>query len=220
MLWSRTLNMNWLARTLACLAVGAMVSVLIACGGAGNPSPTDDMATIGRGYNRGENDLEGRPDSTPREPIIQAAEVVLKKYLKGHVQVSGTPTVKILESEKSWVVSGQYDSSIDARNDFTSIVERVSKTKYEAGFLMLDDDIVLDKIRSRPTITRTPRPKPEPAPVRTWTSTSGKFSIEAAFVSKAGDKVKLKKADGTIITVEAEKLSEDDQEWIKNRAMQ
>ena len=55
-------------------------------------------------------------------------------------------------------------------------------------------------------------------PVRTWKSKSGTFSTEATFVSKLGNKVKLKKADGKVITVDADKLSEEDREWLDKRA--
>ena len=66
---------------------------------------------------------------------------------------------------------------------------------------------------------------PVPAPqapsssrVRTWTSADGKFSTEAEFGGMAFGKVKLRKADGTIVTVDSAKLSDEDQEWIKKRA--
>ena len=197
-------------RIVACIAVGLLAAMMMACGGAGSPS--SDKAAVGRGFNRGENDLEGRTDSTPQEPIIETAEKALKKYLKGKVEVSGTPTVKILESGKSWIVIGRYDSPVDKRHDFQSIIRLDPQGKYEAGNLMLDDDVVMDKILSK----AAPKRVVEPAPVRTWTS--GKHTVEASFVSKAGDKVKLKKQDGNVITVDAAKLSEDDLQWIKDRA--
>ena len=59
--------------------------------------------------------------------------------------------------------------------------------------------------------------KPE-SNVRTWTSADGKFKTEAEFQGSIAGKVKLRKTDGTIITIESYKLSEADQEWIRRRA--
>ncbi len=65
----------------------------------------------------------------------------------------------------------------------------------------------------------TPIADPNPASTaRTWTSADGKFTTEAEFAGSMAGKVKLRKADGTTVTLEADKLSEADREWIKKRA--
>ena len=46
---------------------------------------------------------------------------------------------------------------------------------------------------------------------RTWTDATGKFKIEAEFVSLDKDQVQLKKADGKFITLGLDKLSAEDQ---------
>lgn len=53
--------------------------------------------------------------------------------------------------------------------------------------------------------------------LRIWTSSDGMFSVEAEFVSLTAGMVKLKKVDGSIITVALEKLSRSDREWIDRR---
>lgn len=53
--------------------------------------------------------------------------------------------------------------------------------------------------------------------IRRWTSADGKFTTEAEFGGMAFGKVKLRKANGTIVTVDATQLSGDDREWIKKR---
>jgi hypothetical protein len=53
---------------------------------------------------------------------------------------------------------------------------------------------------------------------RTWTVADGDGTLKATFLTRIGDKVKLKKDDGTIITVTLDQLSEEDRQWIKNRA--
>jgi hypothetical protein len=70
-----------------------------------------------------------------------------------------------------------------------------------------------------PTPRRIEPPPEPPAPkLRTWHAAEGLFSVEAEFVSMAGGSVKLRKADGSEINVPIEKLSEDDQHWIREYA--
>ena len=59
----------------------------------------------------------------------------------------------------------------------------------------------------------------EPAAMkyRTWTDTSGRFSVEAEFVTMAMGTVKLRKADGTEVSVPLDRLSEEDQKWVQDR---
>ena len=51
-------------------------------------------------------------------------------------------------------------------------------------------------------------------PARTWSDATGKFKIEASFAGKDDAGVKLKKADGQVLTVPLEKLSKEDQAFI------
>jgi SLA1 homology domain 1, SHD1 len=148
--------------------------------------------------------------------------------------------VRILEAGKSWVVSGKYQSPVDNRRDYTSIIIR-KDGQFAAGNLLLDDNVVMDKILSngsvavaeQPAKSVTPEPTmpeptmpeptiPEPAKVpesttRTWTSADGKFTVEAEFGGAIGSKVTLRKADGSVITLDADKLSDADREWIGKR---
>ncbi len=50
---------------------------------------------------------------------------------------------------------------------------------------------------------------------RSWKDASGKFTIEAVFVSKAASTITLKKEDGKEVTLPIAKLSKEDQSWIK-----
>jgi hypothetical protein len=52
---------------------------------------------------------------------------------------------------------------------------------------------------------------------RTWTDSSGKFTLEAAFVKRAMDTVTLEKRDGETTEVRFDRLSEDDQSYIESR---
>jgi hypothetical protein len=64
----------------------------------------------------------------------------------------------------------------------------------------------------------TTRTTPAPAS-RTWTDSSGKFKIEAKFVSFADGKVTLEKPDGVQIKMPLEKLSADDQKFVTEQAL-
>jgi hypothetical protein len=52
---------------------------------------------------------------------------------------------------------------------------------------------------------------------RTWTSSSGRFSIQAELVDFNDGKAQLKKDDGTVIDVPLLSLSEKDREYVKSR---
>ncbi len=52
--------------------------------------------------------------------------------------------------------------------------------------------------------------------LRTWTDSSGKHEIRAEFIRFKGDKVTLQKEDGKKITLALSKLSDDDQEFVRD----
>jgi len=55
---------------------------------------------------------------------------------------------------------------------------------------------------------------------RTWTAANGKYTVKGTFVSSDTTKVKLKKEDGTVITVALDRLIEEDQAWVQKRLKQ
>jgi len=54
--------------------------------------------------------------------------------------------------------------------------------------------------------------------VRIWTDASGQHHIEAAFTGMAAGLVRLRKADGTVISIPLEKLSGADHEWLRRQS--
>jgi len=54
--------------------------------------------------------------------------------------------------------------------------------------------------------------------MRTWTDSTGKYSVEAKFVALKDGKVRLQKRDGKTISVPVDKLSERDQKQVKQLA--
>jgi len=56
------------------------------------------------------------------------------------------------------------------------------------------------------------------AETRTWTDSTGAFSIEAELVSSANNQVQLRKADGRVITVPLDRLSANDRAYVRSAA--
>jgi hypothetical protein len=54
--------------------------------------------------------------------------------------------------------------------------------------------------------------------VRTWTDANTGRTMDAQFLGSISGKVKLRKADGTVFSVPTERLSEEDQEWVRKRS--
>ena len=52
---------------------------------------------------------------------------------------------------------------------------------------------------------------------RTWTDSTGKFTVEAVLVEFDGKNIKLKKSDNRVVTLPLEKLSDVDQQYIQQR---
>ena len=57
----------------------------------------------------------------------------------------------------------------------------------------------------------------EAAKWRTWTDATGEHKIEAQFGGLAFGKVKLIKRDGSTVRLPLEKLSDEDQKWVKGK---
>jgi hypothetical protein len=88
-----------------------------------------------------------------------------------------------------------------------------------------EDQTKVKKKEDRKTLDKpaSPKRKSEPAaeakvPLpRTWADASGKFHVTAKFRGMANKVVKLELEDGSVISVPLEKLSDEDQERIRQR---
>ena len=56
--------------------------------------------------------------------------------------------------------------------------------------------------------------------LREWADDSGKFNVKAKFAGVIGGKVRLRKEDGSIVSVTISKLRKVDQDYVKSRAKQ
>lgn len=81
------------------------------------------------------------------------------------------------------------------------------------------DREVLAQAYGKRAATPTSRPganpfTSQPRQLREWSDITGRFSIKATFVTLIGQGVKLKKSDGTTITVPLAQLSKEDQAYV------
>jgi hypothetical protein len=68
----------------------------------------------------------------------------------------------------------------------------------------------------KPVAEKPTRPAALTAP-RTWKDASGKFQVEAELVEITADAVRLRKPDGTELSVPIDKLSEADRRLVESR---
>ena len=61
----------------------------------------------------------------------------------------------------------------------------------------------------------SPSKKAKTNEFRTWSDDSGQHTVEARFSSYGNGKVTLEKEDGSKVILLVERLSEKDQEWLK-----
>ncbi|MHC4452069.1 MAG: SHD1 domain-containing protein, partial [Planctomycetota bacterium] len=54
-------------------------------------------------------------------------------------------------------------------------------------------------------------------PVRTWTDSTGKYTVEAELVGVDNGKVRLKKSDGSVVAVPLVKMSAGDRAFLQQR---
>jgi hypothetical protein len=82
-------------------------------------------------------------------------------------------------------------------------------------------DVQQESAEAAPTGGRPPQggAKTSDSNLRTWTDKTGNFTTKAEFVDVSDGKVTLRKPDGTPLVVSLEKLSEEDQEWIRKQPL-
>ncbi len=142
------------------------------------------------------------------------------------ILVDSQPCVIWLESTKGFDAGEQFEpqavyldgtKTVNVRNLSTPTVqllrpvsEKDLRTAIEA---VMPGDHTDDKPVDDPAREATAA-QPKAAPFRTWSDKTGKFQIEAQLESFDGKFVKLKRRDGTVVSVPVEKLSEADRKQL------
>jgi outer membrane protein assembly factor BamB len=63
-----------------------------------------------------------------------------------------------------------------------------------------------------------PKRTPRPPAARTWSDASGQYKIKATYVELADERVRLRKSDGSEISVPVDKLCKADRDWLARNA--
>ena len=111
-----------------------------------------------------------------------------------------------LERRKLLQDAGVTDKEMNDLIATTVELDEKLKSESEHG---VTSDIELDKV------LRAERERQAREDTRSWTAAGSGKTIKATFAGRIRDKVKLKKEDGTTITVALDQLSEADQKWIE-----
>jgi hypothetical protein len=168
-------------------------------------------------------------ESQEETEIVFAAEKVVKEFLKWphDASFSFLPEVRFNDNRTAASVQG----TVKAKNTFGAeltheylvlfVKESVS---WQVETISIGNEVVYRKKQTTESLPPD-KSKPSSSPpmkrllpdpeLRTWASDD--FSGEATFISMAMGKVKLKKPSGEIVIIPLEKLSQEDQHWIRKR---
>jgi hypothetical protein len=209
-------------RPLFCLAYFTATSLLFFSAGC-EPDTPESKAKWERSRKELDDEVE----------VSQLSEAAVKQCLKWPLDASfgWFPSVVFNAGRTAAEVKG----TVAAKNSFgASLTHEYSvllireREAWEVDVVAIGNSIVYTRSETQvPTPTKaTSKQKPKRPVVkvkvevesRTWIDASGEYQIEAEFVSMTAGKVKLKKVDGTTITLPIDKLSEEDRKWIEKRS--
>jgi hypothetical protein len=127
-------------------------------------------------------------------------------------------------SDGKWVIRDiGFDSSGGVAAGHYSLGDGSKWWQAFGGTPRVDDDDAaegkgLKKKAKQQRAARTEQKEKVATELRAWTDAETGRTLEAEYVGVAFGKVKLRKADGTEVSVSVERLSKDDQEWIRQRS--
>jgi hypothetical protein len=139
-----------------------------------------------------------------------------KDHTAAHVE--GTVKARYPNGAESTFKYG-VNLSLDSSGWIVDLIAIDNQVAYERSVRRDNNKVPLQKNRTVEK-TRKPAVKQErkEAITRTWTDSEGKHTIEATFGGMIGDKVRLKKTDGSSVDISLDRLSEEDQTWVKEGA--
>ena len=135
----------------------------------------------------------GRPAEKAVIPLIKESDYWVRCEAVGVLgQIGGQRSLLALKRQLAVYADNHNPLEINPFNDAIAAVKR----------RLADED-------------RSAAGKPGEPRLRIWQDLSGSFEVEASLVGVKDYKVALKKTDGKEIAVPLEKLSEDDQEYVR-----
>ena len=104
--------------------------------------------------------------------------------------------------------------TVDTGHTGTRAVTRLRQVP-QSQFEEVIEAVLEESQKDTPNKPEETSPAP-PDSLRTWVDATGKYKIEAELVSHENGSVKLKRRDGTVVTLPIEKLSAEDREYLES----
>ena len=141
--------------------------------------------------------------------------------LKAMGPVAEPYTIPILKDRDFWIRASAYavlgevggKKSLRALKAEMKNLDGHSQGAFNAAIAAIEKRLGPTADEPEPAVDE--KPSPAAGQVRTWRDASGAFEVQATMVSSTADKVTLKKADGRMITIPLEKLSEADRTYVQ-----
>jgi len=158
---------------------------------------------------RGTSLAPGRYSASGLRSALQSAVLELEEGPP--MIIYGWPTQGMTDSQKL-KPRGLFE--VTGTERYTSVAGAV-RTVFTLTWY--DTDALLPYLKGDTPAATTRHGHRSPYVSRTWTDSTGKFTVEAKYRGVVGGKVRLEKADGSIVFVPIERLSKRDQEWISGK---
>lgn len=139
------------------------------------------------------------------------------KALKAMGPVAEKATLGLLKDRDGWVRAEACAVLVEigGRESLPVLQEFVKTAQH---FEKINAEKAIPAIEARLALPPAAEAKPKPAGgLRVWRDAGGVFEIEAALIDVQGDRVRLKRKDGRVITVPVEKLSPDDRKYLERQ---
>lgn len=176
---------------------------------AGLSTPATDAPTVGQPTPADDSTVEAPSQPPPRKLKRYPIKVALPRGMR---RISAdTPLQPGIKVGCSWA-SRWYPVTVLALHDDGAV--RIHWDDFGSAWDadLSREDLIIDERLSR-TLGRKSR-SPQASP-RKWLDQSGKFEVLARFVKANGDKVHLRKTDGSEIVVPVSKLSDEDRQLVE-----
>ena len=168
--------------------------------------------------------LNSREEKQYGEPLIiygwSTKGIVDGQKLKpsGLVKVEGTERYTSTVGVAKTVFKLRWYTPEEAEKEIEKHREETKAANKRMNKQMAESERRLAEARARAEKERQAAiEKAEKAKWRTWTDSTGKFTMEAKFRGVIAGKVRLEKADGKTLSIPIKQLSKEDQEWIRDR---
>ena len=185
-------------------------------------------AAISKARNEAESALKAMgPVAEPATiPLLKNSDIWIRATAANVLsEIGGSKAIKALAEESRLHPNEvrEVDAAIvaitkrlaESKEDDDGDSEKKTKTQKKTPTTQKKTDTTEQKVE---TPEETKKDSGDLAAIRTWSDATGSYKIEASFIELKNEKVRLKKADGSTVSIALEKLSKADQEFVKKLA--